>query len=582
MVTRNELIKKYLEFFQKNGHKVIPSASLVPANDPTVLFTTAGMHPLVPFLIGQKHPLGKRLCNVQKVIRTGDIDEVGDETHLTFFEMLGNWSLGDYWKKDAISYSFEFVTEILKIPLENIAVSCFEGDEDAPKDDESAKIWDSLGVEKERIAFLPKRDNWWGPAGETGPCGPDTEIFYWKDNSRNPPKKFDVKDKNWVEIGNDVFMQYVKDNKGIYNESKQKNVDFGGGVQRIILALSGKKDIFRTEFLFPIIKEIGKLSKKKYEGNEKAMRIIADHVTASVFIIAEGIAPSNTERGYVLRRLIRRAVRYGKELKIKNFMKQIAEPVFKIYKDYSELKVHKHRILEELEKEENRFSETIERGMKIFRNIVAHKTILSGKDAFLLYQSFGFPVELIEEECRNLGIRFKIEDFGEEFGKHQELSRTASAGRFKSGLADHSEKTTRLHTASHLLLAALREILDNENIIQKGSNITPERLRLDFSFPRKLSDDEIKKIEDLVNAKIQEACEVTREEMPTTEARKKGAMGVFGEKYGDIVSVYTIGNFSKEICTGPHVKNTCDIGHFKITKEESSSSGVRRIKAVVE
>ncbi|MDD5700199.1 MAG: alanine--tRNA ligase [Candidatus Nanoarchaeia archaeon] len=580
-MNRKELIEKYMHFFKSKGHKIIPNASLIPKDDPTVLFTTAGMHPLVPYLLGQPHPLGKRLCNVQRCIRTTDIDEVGDAVHHTFFEMLGNWSLGDYWKEDAIKLTFEFHNKVLKIPLEKYAVSCFAGDEDSLRDEESAKVWHSLGVPKERIAFLPKEENWWGPAGLTGPCGPNTEMFVWTGKSP-APKKFNEEDKDWVEIGNDVLLQYNKNTHGKYERLQQKNIDFGGGIERNLAILNGLSDNYETEVWKPIIKEIERLSGKKYKGNEKTMRIIADHVKASVFIIADGATPSNSEQGYVLRRLIRRAVKYGRELKIKNFIKQVAEPVFRIYEDYPELKINKQKVLEELEKEENKFLETIERGIRIFENIIQGKKSLSGKDAFLLYQSYGFPIELTEEECRARKIKFNRNDFELALKTHQELSRTASAGQFKSGLADNSEATTRLHTAAHLLLASLRHVLNDRNINQKGSNITPERLRMDFSFPRKLTDDEIKKVESLVNEKIKEAIPVKREELSLEQARKSGALGIFEEKYKGIVSVYTINNFSKEICTGPHVKNTKDIGHFKITKEESSGSGVRRIKAIVE
>jgi alanyl-tRNA synthetase len=562
-MNRQELIDKYLNFFKSKGHKIIPNASLIPKNDPTVLFTTAGMHPIVPYLLSQPHPLGKKLCNVQRCIRTVDIDEVGDEIHHTFFEMLGNWSLGDYFKKEAIEYTFEFHNKILKIPLKNYAVTVFAGNKNAPKDEESAKVWLSLGIPKERIAYLD--DNWWGPAGNTGPCGPDTEMFFWSGKEK-APNKFNPQDKKWVEIGNDVIMQYIKDEKGNFRVAPQKNIDFGGGVERTIAVLNGLSDNYLTDIWQPIIKEIEKISGKKYGKDKettKAMRIIADHIKAAVFIIADGIIPSNTEQGYVLRRLIRRAIRYGRELGI------------------NELKSNKNKILEELEKEEQKFSETIERGIFQFNKFASNK-VISGKKGFLLYQSYGFPVELIEEECKKNKIKFSIKDFYEEQEKHQELSRTAAAGRFKSGLADNSEATTRLHTAAHLLLAALRQVLNDGNINQKGSNITPERLRLDFSFPRKLTDEEIKKVEALVNEKIKEEIPVKREEMSLDKARKSGALGIFEEKYGDIVSVYTIGNFSKEICTGPHVKNTKDIGKFKIIKEESSGSGVRRIKGIVE
>ncbi len=580
-MNRNELIDKYLDFFKSKGHKLVPNASLIPKDDPTVLFTTAGMHPLVPYLLGLPHPLGKRLCSIQKCIRTTDINEVGDEVHHTFFEMLGNWSLGDYFKKEAIHLSFEFLTKELKIKREKLTVSCFKGDEDSPKDEESAKIWHSLGIPEERIVFLPKEDNWWGPAGLTGPCGPDTEMFYWVGHGE--PKKLTTGDnkKDWVEIWNDVFMQYNKNTHSKFEPLMQKNVDTGMGIERTLAVLNGFDDNYEIELWKPIIKEIENLSGKKYKGNEKTMRIIADHIKASVFIIADGIIPSNTEQGYVLRRLIRRAVRYGRELEVKNFVRLVAEPVFKIYDSYPELKYNKQKILDEIEKEEQKFEQTLERGISQFKKSSKDKNI-SGKEAFLLYQSYGFPVEMIEEECKGYGIKFDRMDFDMELRKHQELSRTASAGQFKSGLADNSEATTKLHTAAHLLLAALRKVLNDESINQKGSNITPERLRMDFSFPRKLTDEEIKKVEALVNKQIKEAIPVKREEMSLAEARKSGATGIFEEKYKGIVSVYTIDNFSKEICTGPHVKNTKELGHFKIIKEESSSSGVRRIKAVVE
>ncbi len=584
--TRKKLIKAYIDFFKSKDHKEIANVSLIPENDPTVLFTTAGMHPLVPFLLGQKHPLGKRLCNVQKCIRTQDIDEVGDTYHHTFFEMLGNWSLGDYWKKEAIEYSFEFLTKKLKIPAEKLAVSCFKGDKDAPKDEESAKIWQSVGIPKQRIAFLPKSENWWGPAGKTGPCGPDTEMFYWKAKPK-PPKKFNPKDENWVEIWNDVLMQYNKDEKG-YNPAKQKNVDTGMGVERTITVLNKLEDDYLSECFLPIIKEIEKISKKKYGKDKeetKAMRIIADHIKAEVFILAEKIQPGNKEQGYVLRRLIRRAIRYGKTLMMQNnFTKRIAEIVIRIYDDYDLMKENKFFILDEIEKEESRFRQTLAAGLRFFNKILENKKIkiISGKDAFLLYQSYGFPLEIIEDLCKEKKLKINKKEYEKEFKKHQELSRTATEGRFKSGLADHSEKVTQLHTATHLLNQALREVLGKKDIMQKGSNITPERLRFDFNFDRKLTEEEIKRVEELVNKKIEKAITVTREEMNPEEARKKGAQGVFEHKYGEKVSVYSIGDFSKEICAGPHVKNTKELGKFRIVKEESVAAGVRRIKAVLE
>ena len=588
MVTRKQLIKKYLEFFRSKAHKEIPNESLVPENDPSVLFITAGMHPLVPYLLGQPHALGKKLVNVQKCIRTTDIENVGDTTHHTFFEMIGNWSLGDYFKKEAIKWSFEYGTKVLKLKKERLAVSVFGGDKrelNVPIDKESAKIWESLGIQKERIIFLKGgiyegKENWWGPAGKTGPCGPCTEMFYWSPNKIPAPKKFDPEDERWVELWNDVIMEYVKDSQGHYNQAKQKNIDNGRGAERILAAINGLEENYLTEIWQPIIKKIEKLSGKKYKGNERAMRIIADHIKASVFIIADGIVPGNSEQGYILRRLIRRAVRYGKGLGMKNFTSKIAEPVFKIYDDYEHLQKNKKQILQELEKEEERFNLTLERGLRIFKKMSSDKKI-SGKESFLLYQSYGFPLEMTIELAKEKNISVDEKGFQKELSKHQSLSRTSSAGKFKSGLADNSEATTKLHTTTHLLLAALKTILKDENLIQRGSNITAERLRFDFSFPRKLTKEEIKDIEDLVNAQIQRGCEVIREEMTPEQAKKKGATGIFNAKYGEVVSVYTIKNCSKEICSGPHVKNTCELGHFKIKKEESSSSGVRRIKATL-
>ena len=584
MITRKELIKKYLDFFKSKNHKEISNASLIPENDPTVLFTTAGMQPLVPYFLGQPHPQGKRLCNIQKCIRTVDIEGVGDTYHHTFFEMLGNWSLGDYWKKEAIELTYEFITKILKIPKERLAVTCFKGDKRSKKDNESKEIWKALGIPEKRIAFLGE-DNWWGPAGKTGPCGPSTEIFYWKSNKTKAPETFDPEDKNWVEIGNDVLMQYEKDEEENYNESKQKIIDFGGGVERILATLQSFDDNYLTEIWKPLIEKIEELSEKKYKGNEKYMRIIADHIKASVFILAEGMTPSNTEQGYVLRRLIRRAIMYGKKLGIetnKDITTPLVKQIIKIYSDYPELKKNEKFIIDELNKEEDKFEKTLEKGLSKFNKITEDKKELNCKDAFLLYQSYGFPIEMIKELAKEKGIKINEKEFQKECESHQELSRTASAGKFKSGLADNSETTTKLHTATHLLLQSLKIVLDDENIIQKGSNITPERLRFDFNFSRKLTKEELEKIENLVNTQIQNSCEIKREEMSPKEAKKKGACGIFDKKYGEKVSVYSIGNFSKEICAGPHAENTCELGHFKIIKEESSSSGVRRIKAVLE
>ncbi len=565
-MNRKQLIYKYIEYFKEKDHKEIPNSPLIPKDDPTVLFTTAGMHPLVPYLLGQKHPQGKKLVGVQKCIRTQDIEKVGDEIHHTFFEMLGNWSLGNYWKKQSIKYSFEFLTKILKIPKEKITITCFKGDKDAKKDTESANIWKSHGIKK--IKFIGKKDNWWGPAGKTGPCGPDTEMFI-----------------NNIEIWNNVFMEYYKDNKENYNPAKQKNIDTGMGVERTIAILNKLDDDYLTDSFKPIIQKIEKLSKEKYGKNKektKAMRIIADHIKASVFIIADSIIPSNTEQGYVLRRLIRRAIRYKKLLNIKESLTQLVDPIIKIYSDYPSLNKNKSFILDEIGKEEIKFLKTLEKGLNKFKKFTSGKKKLFGEDSFLLFQSYGFPIEMIQEECKKNKIKFSKKDFEKEQKKHQKLSRTATRGKFKSGLADYSEKTTQLHTTAHLLLEALQRVLKDKNIIQKGSNINPERLRLDFSFPRKLTEKEIKDVENLVNSQIEKSIPVTREEMPSEQAKKQGASGVFNEKYGNMVSVYTIGNFSKEICAGPHVKNTKELGKFKIIKEESSSSGVRRIKGVLE
>ena len=586
-ITRQELIEKYLHFFKSKNHKEIPNASLIPINDPTVLFTTAGMHPLVTYLAGQPHPLGKRLVNAQRCIRTGDIDEVGDEVHHTFFEMLGNWSLGDYWKKEALPYALEFLTKILKIQKEKLAVTCFAGDKDAPRDEESEKIWISLGIPKERIAFLPKKDQWWGPAGETGPCGPCTEIFYWSAKTK-APRTFNPEDKTWVEIGNNVLMEYIKTKYG-FEKAKQKSIDFGGGLERTLAILNNLSDNYQTEVFKPIIEEIEKISHKKYQGHEKAMRIIADHIKAAAFIISDGVSPANISQGYVLRRLIRRAIRYGKILNIEiNFTTKIAEKVLEIYPDYKELQKNKNTILTKLDEEENKFRHTVERGIRQFEKIAIEKKQISGEEAFLLFQSYGFPIEMTEEMAKEKSISVDIKGFHEAYNKHQELSRTTSAGAFKSGLADHSEKTTRLHTATHLLNEAMSQVLGPE-VAQRGSNITPERTRFDFVFSRKLTDEEIKRIEDLVNKAVSKGLEMKRKEMSPKEAFASGAKGEFGHKYPDKISVFTAidksdkrGYFSREICTGPHVKNTKEIGKIKIIEQSSVSAGVRRIKAIVE
>lgn len=588
-----ELKDKYLRFFESKGHKIIPSASLAPENDPTVLFTTAGMHPLVPFLMGEPHPLGKRLANVQKCIRTQDIDSVGDATHTTFFEMLGNWSLGDYFKKEAIEWSFEFLTskKWLGLSKERIAVTCFAGDNDAPKDEEAAKIWMKQGIPKERIAFLPKSDNWWGPAGETGPCGPDTEMFYWKLNNKPAPKKFDPNDKNWVEIWNDVFMQYNKEKDGNYHEMKSKNVDTGMGVERVSMALQGFEDVYETELFKPIIDKISQIAKiKPKKENIQSFRIITDHIRGATFILGDEreIVPSNVDQGYILRRFIRRAIKHGKTLGIeREFCSELAKLIIDMYKDsYPLLEKKKEKILSELKKEEQRFRLTLENGIKELQKISAKldqagKNTISGKDAFLLFQSYGFPVEMTMEIAHENDLVVDTNEYKKEYEKHQEISREGAEKKFKGGLADHGVRTTRLHTATHLLNQALRNIVDPK-IEQKGSNITAERLRFDFNFDRKLTDEELKRVEEEVNRVINKKIEVEKLEMTPEQAKKKGAQAVFGAKYPSIVSVYKVGDYSIEICMGPHVKNTKEIGVFKILKEESIAAGIRRIKAIVE
>ncbi|MEK6888528.1 MAG: alanine--tRNA ligase [Nanoarchaeota archaeon] len=592
--TRQDLIKAYIDFFKKNNHKHIPSASLIPENDPTVLFTTAGMHPLVPYLLGQKHPLGKRLVNVQKCIRTVDFSNIGDTYHHSLFEMLGNWSLGDYWKEEAISLTFKFFTEILGMPIEKLAATCFEGNENAPKDKESYNIYLKFGFSKERIVFLPKETNFWSPAGQTGPCGPNTEIFFWSSKTKKVPKKFNPEDETWIELGNNVLMAYEKTSEGKFIELKQKNIDFGGGMERILAIINGLEDNYLIDCFIPVIKEIEKLSKKKYgknKENTRIIRIIADHVRSAIFILGDekGIKPSNTGQGYVLRRLIRRAIRYGKLLGIKeNFTHKLIPSILQVYPDYQELHRNHKFIEQELKNEEERFNLTLEKGIKKFQELSSDK-LITGKDAFLLFQSYGFPIEFTEELADEKGIKVDLDEYNKEFQRHQDLSRTSSAGMFKSGLADDSEQTRKLHTATHLLNEALRIVLNNKEIKQKGSNITPERLRFDFNFPRKLTDNELKEIEILINKKIKNGLQIIKEEIPLNDAISSGAQHEFGGKYPELVTIYTIldksekrGWFSKEFCTGPHVSNTSELGHFKILKEEGVASGIRRIKAVVE
>lgn len=583
-----ELKKKYMDFFKEKKHAIISSASLIPEHDPTVLFTTAGMHPLVPFLIGQPHPQGKRLANVQKCIRTGDIDEVGDTLHLTFFEMLGNWSLGDYFKEDAIKWSFEFLTDKkwLGLDVNKLHVTVFAGDKDAPKDKESAAIWQKLGIPKERIYYLPKKDNWWGPAGKIGPCGPDSEMFIDTGKKKCSENcKPGCNCGKYFEIWNDVFMEYNKTEKG-FEKLKQQNVDTGMGVERTAAMLQGKKTVYEIETLAPIMNEIKKHTElKDFDENQRiSLRIITDHIRASVFILGDEnkVAPSNLDQGYILRRFIRRSIRHAKLINIdKDFCCDIAKVIIDISKkEWPELKKNGEFILDELKKEEARFRLTLEKGLKQFEKISA-KGNLSTKDAFFLFQSYGFPIEMIKELAAEKKLKVDEKGFNKEFKKHQELSRKGAEKRFKGGLSDSSVETTKLHTATHLLNEALREVLKDKKIVQKGSNITSERLRFDFNFPRKLTSEEIKKVEDLVNKKIEESIAVKREEMAVEQAKQKGAQAMFDAKYGQKVSVYSVGDFSIEICMGPHVENTKELGKFKIKKEESVAAGVRRIKAVL-
>ena len=573
---------KYIEFFVSKGHKQIPSAPVVPENDPSVLFNTAGMQPLIPYLMGQKHPYGTRLCDYQKCIRTNDLDVIGDSYHHTFFEMLGNWSLGDYFKKEAITWSFEFLTEVLNIPVERLAVTVFAGNDTIPKDEESIEIWKSLGIPEERIAMTVE-DNFW-IAGETGPCGSDSEMFYWRSDDEIP-EKFDTEDERWVEIWNDVFMQFNKKADGTVEELPNKNVDTGMGVERTTAILEGVNDNYASSIWTPVIDLISEISKLDYEGNEKSFRIIADHMRTAVFILADraGIKPSNTDQGYILRRLIRRAIRHAKKLNIdinSNWEEQIACKIMDMYEVYyDEIKDNRNVVLEALKNEKIKFNRTLEKGLREFEK-VSNKDI-DGETAFHLFDTYGFPLELTEELAKEKGLKVDVEGYKERFKKHQELSRTASAGKFKGGLAGNSEVETKYHTATHLLNAALKVVVDKD-IHQRGSNITEERLRFDFNCDHKLTDEEKKAVEDLVNKWIDEKLDVTVKEMSKQEAIDSGAECMFIEKYPDIVTVYSIGEISKELCGGPHVKNTSELGHFRIKKEEASSAGVRRIKAVLE
>ncbi len=594
--TSETLRETYLKFFQSKGHAIIPSASLIPENDPTVLFTTAGMHPLVPYLLGEKHPAGNRLTDVQKCVRTGDIDEVGDSSHCTFFEMLGNWSLGDYFKEEMIPWSFEFLTspEYLGIPVEDIAVTCFAGDDDCPRDEESAALWEKCGIKKNHIFFLPKSGNWWGPAGTTGPCGPDTEMHIIRNHAEADklgPYDFDKAPAGtFLEVWNDVFMQYNKNADGKYEPLKQKNVDTGMGLERTLCILGGKESVYETDVFEEAIAKIEELTGKKYgEGGEvtRAFRVILDHVRTATFMLGDpkGVVPSNTDQGYILRRIIRRAVRFGRNIGLpQGSLKQVSYTIINKYKDvYPELDANKAKIEEELEKEELKFSKTLQQGIREFEKVAANLPaggIIDGVTAFHLYDTYGFPVEITGEMARELGLGVDAEGYNAAFAEHQEKSRAGSEQKFACGLADHKEETTKLHTATHLLHAALKIVCSPE-VEQKGSNITEERLRFDFNFARKLTPEEVAEVERLVNEQISKNVPVVMKEMSLEEAKKEGFTGLFESKYGERVKTYTIGDFSKEICGGPHAATTGELGKFKIVKQENVSAGIKRIKAVL-
>jgi alanyl-tRNA synthetase len=597
-ITSKELREKYQSFFESKGHARIPSASLIPDNDPTVLFTTAGMHPLVPYLMGEEHPEGKRLTNCQKCIRTGDIDEVGDAWHLSFFEMLGNWSLGDYFKKEAIEFSFEFLTKELGLKKEKISVSVFEGDNDAPREDVADKVWESLGIEKKRIHFLPKKENWWGPAGQTGPCGPDTEMFYRVNGEEEKDTNdFTSRSDDFPEIWNDVFMQYNKDKNGKYIELSKKNVDTGFGLERVVAVLNGYTNAYECDTLKPIFESVKELAgKEKLSENElKSVRIITDHLRASTMILGDdkAVAPSNVDQGYVLRKFIRRSIRHAKLIGIKGpFCSKVAEVVINTMGDtYDELNKNKKFIIDELNKEEEKFVIALEKGTavlekKLFYLEKAGQKELNAKGAFDLYQSFGFPLEMTIEMCSEKGFSVDKKGFEKLLSEHQEKSRKGAEKKFKGGLADNSEEVTKLHTATHLLNQALREVV-SKDIVQKGSNITSERLRFDFNSDERLTDEQLTEVENWVNKAISDKVDVEMKIVSIDEAKKMGAQMEFGHKYGDKVKVYTIKGkdgtiYSIELCGGPHVKNTKELGHFKIKKQESVAAGVKRIKAIVE
>ena len=593
ITSANELRSMFLKFFESKGHKVIPSASVIPENDPTVLFTTAGMHPLVPYLMGEKHPMGTRLTDVQKCIRTGDIDDVGDPSHLTFFEMLGNWSLGDYFKKEMIPWSWEFLTskDYLGIEPDRLAFTVFAGDEDCPRDEEAANLWRAQGVKDDHLFYLPKKHNWWGPAGVTGPCGPDTEMFIIKDQPPCGPNCSPACScGRFLEIWNDVFMQYNKTADGQYVPMAKKNVDTGMGLERTVCTLNGCKTVYETDAFTGIIAKISELSGKHYDDDEattRAFRIVADHLRTSTFIMGDprGVSPSNVDQGYVLRRLIRRAVRFGMELGMQEgFTAEIGKVVIEQYAEvYPELKQNEAFVLEQFKLEETRFARTLRQGEREFEKAVSRmgeSKVIDGMVAFNLYATYGFPIEMTRELAKEHGLTVDEAGFEKHFAEHQKSSHAGAEQRFKGGLADSSAQSARLHTATHLLHAALRRVLGDE-VAQKGSNITPERLRFDFSFGRKVTKDELAQVEALVNEWIKADVPVVMTETTVEDAKKEGAIGLFESKYGERVRMYTMGEYSKEICGGPHASHTGELVSFKILKEESSSAGVRRIKAVI-
>jgi alanyl-tRNA synthetase len=590
-MTGDELRHSFLSFFAERGHAIIPSAPLVPENDPTALFISAGMQPLVPYLLGEAHPRGRRLTDVQKCLRTDDIEEVGDVSHNTFFEMLGFWSLGDYWKQDSLRWTLEWFTRVLGLEQERISVTVFAGDEDAPRDDEAAQVWLSLGIPQERIYYLPKKDNWWGPAGKTGPCGPDSELFYDTGRPKHGPDcQPGCGCGKYIEIGNNVFMQYNKTAEGTYEPLAQRNIDVGLGLERVLCMLNGVENVYTTDLFTPIVQRIRDLRPEQQptltpEEEQRLTRIIADHLRAATFIIADGVAPSNVEQGYICRRLIRRAVRSGHALGLpSSFTAQVAQAVLERYSlIYPELEQRREMILSELTREEERFGQTLARGLREFEKLEEGlrqrgENVIPGEAVFRLFDTFGFPPTLTAELGRERGLTADLDGFNVLFKQHQERSRAANEGKFAGGLADHSERTTQFHTATHLLQQALRDVLGT-HVHQMGSNITQERLRFDFSHPKRLTPDEIRQVEEIVNRQIERDLHTQMEVMPLQQALDSGALAFFGERYADLVKVYTIGDYSKEVCGGPHVQHTAGMGHFKIIKAESIGQGVQRIRA---